>query len=141
EYEIGVEVRDLAGRRTSDVEVVVEDADGTVFEGTFDQYNLWATNEEVLPGTYTITLDTPAGTVAEINDTVASQMAVETDEENVFTLEVNKNTLGNLSRVFGAFRLVEVPVTYPLGVEVRDLNNRRTSDIGVVVTDEDRTIF
>ena len=113
EYPLGVEVRDLNNRRTSDVEILVEDEDGVVFEGTFDEYNLWTTTEDLPVGSYTITLTTPEGTVAVINDTAASQAAVATDTDNVFTIEVNAETLGSLSRVFGAFSLVEVEPTDP----------------------------
>lgn len=116
----------------------------TVFEGSYDQYNLWTTDATALPGQYILTLDTPEGTLAEINDTVSSQVAEATDEENVFTLEVNKESQGNLSRVFGAFRLVEAPVeieTHPLGIEVRDLNGRRTTDVTIFVQNEDLVVF
>src|SRR5699024_9037062 len=96
-------------------------------------------------GLYTITLTTPEGTVAEINDTVASQRAVATDEENVFAIEVNEENQGSLSAVFAAFRLVEVPpvevTTYQLGVEVRDLDDKRTDKVDVVVTNQEGEVF
>lgn len=113
EYPVGVEVRDLNNQRTADVEISVADEDGVVFEGSYDEYNLWTTADTLLPGTYTITLVTPEGTYVEINDTVASQTAVATDEENVFTLDVSTANKGNLSRVFGAFRLVEIEEPAP----------------------------
>lgn len=84
-----------------------------VFEGAYDEYHLWTTAETLFPGQYTITLQTPEGTVAEINDTASSQAAVATDEENVFTLDVSTENKGSLSRVFGAFRLVEIEEPTP----------------------------
>src|SRR5699024_2746249 len=122
-YPLGVEVRDLDNKRTDDVDIVVTNEDEEVFTGSYNDYLQWFTDEELPEGLYTITLTTPEGTVAEINDTVASQRAVATDEENVFTIEVNEENQGSLSAVFAAFRLVEVPpvevTTYQLGVEVR----------------------
>src|SRR5699024_9783061 len=56
---------------------------------------------------YTITLTTPEGTIAEINDTT-DQYAVATDEENVFTILLNDENLGYGSSIYGAFRLVKV---------------------------------
>lgn len=139
---LGLEVRDLDNVRTSDVGVEVTNEDGDVFTGTYNQYKQWFSNNELPEGTYTITLTTPEGTVAESNDTVASQYAVATDKENVFTIEVNAENKGNLSAVFGAFRLVEVDeATYQLGVEVRGLNDKRTDVVDVVVTNEEGGVF
>src|SRR5699024_2288239 len=107
-YQLGVEVRDLDDKRTDKVDVVVTNQEGEVFNGSYNQYKQWLTDEELPEGLYTITLTTPEGTVAEINDTVASQRAVATDEENVFSIEVNEENKGSLSAVFAAFRLVEV---------------------------------
>src|SRR5699024_11911797 len=74
--------------------------------------------------------------------TTLFRSAVATDEENVFTIEVNEENKGRLSAVFAAFRLVEVPpvevTTYQLGVEVRDLDDKRTDEVDVVVTNQDR---
>src|SRR5690625_4166697 len=143
-YPLGIEVRDLNGVRTDDVGIIVENEDGEIFTGSYNQYNQWRSEEELPEGLYTITLDTPEGTLAEINDTVASQHAEPTDEENIFTISVNAENQGNLSAVFAAFRLVEEPVevaTYPLGVEIRDLDDRRTDDVGIEVTNEDGEVF
>src|SRR5699024_1940102 len=119
-YPLSVEVRDLDNKRTGDVDITVTNENDEVFTGSYNDYLQWFTDEELPEGLYTITLDTPNGTYAEINDTVASQRAVATDEENVFTIEVNEENQGNLSAVFAAFRLIEVEATYQLGVEVRD---------------------
>lgn len=113
QYPIGVEVRNLENQRTADVDITIADENGVVFEGAYDEYHLWTTAETLLPGQYTITLQTPEGTVAEINDTASSQAAVATDEENVFTLDVSTENKGSLSRVFGAFRLVEIEEPTP----------------------------
>lgn len=107
-YFLGLEIRDLDNKRTDEVAVTVTNEDDEVFTGSYNEYKQWLTDEAIPAGTYTITLDTPEGTVAEINDTVATQRAVATDEDNVFTIEVNAETQGNLSAVYGAFRLVEV---------------------------------
>jgi len=138
-HPLSVEVRDLNGRRTDDVTIYVQNEDFNVFEGSFNEYLQWSTNEELPEGVYTITLDTPSGTYAVINDTVASQSAVPTDEENVFTIAVNEETRGNLSAVYGAFELVERE--YRLGVEVRGLDGRRTDDVTVYVQNEDFNVF
>src|SRR5699024_6620628 len=144
-YPLGVEVRDLDNKRTDDVDIVVTNEEEEVFAGSYNDYLQWFTDEELLEGLYTITLITPEGTVAEINDTVASQRAVATDEENVFTIEVNEENQGSLSAVFAAFRLVEVPpvevTTYQLGVEVRDLDDKRTDEVDVVVTNQEGEVF
>lgn len=143
-YPLGIEVRDLNGARTDDIGITVEDEDGEIFAGSYNQYNQWRSEEELPEGLYTITLDTPEGTLAEINDTVASQHAESTDEENVFKIRLNAENQGNLSAVFAAFRLVEEPVeieSHLLGVEVRGLNNLRTDDVEIVVTNEDDEVF
>ncbi|HLR92582.1 MAG TPA: LPXTG cell wall anchor domain-containing protein, partial [Atopostipes sp.] len=142
-YQLGVEVRGLDNRRTGDVDVTVTNDDGDVFEGSYNQYLQWLTDDELPEGEYTITLDTPAGTVAEINDST-NQYAVATDEENVFTIVLNDENLGYGSSIYGAFRLVEVPEeveTHRLGVEVRDLDNLRTDEVEIVVTNADGDVF
>jgi hypothetical protein len=142
EYQLGVEIRGLDGRRTSDVGVEVTNADGEMFTGSYNDALQWITDENLSVGEYTISLTTPVGTVAEINDTVSTQSAVPTDTENVFTISVNEETLGSLSRVFAAFQLVEEEVaTYPLGVEVRDLEDVRTADVEITLTNEEGEIF
>jgi len=138
-YPLGVEVRGLDGTRTTNTGVTVTNEDGDTFTGSYNEWSQWLTDEELPEGSYTITLDTPTNTVAEINDTVSTQSAVATDEDNVFTIDVNEETQGNLSSVYGAFILVED--TYPIGVEVRGLDGRRTSDVGVEVTNEDGEVF
>src|SRR5690625_1824035 len=105
-YPLGVEVRGLNDRRTDDVWITVTNEDGEVFEGSYNQYGQWLSNSELPEGLYTITLDTPSGTIAQVNDSVTNQVAEPTDETNVFTIMVNDEALGNLSSVYGAFRLV-----------------------------------
>src|SRR5699024_4460919 len=85
-YPLGIEVRDLDNKRTDDVDIVVTNEEEAVFAGSYNDYLQWFTDEELLEGLYTITLDTPNGTYAEINDTVASEHAEPTDEKNVFTI-------------------------------------------------------
>ena len=105
EYLLGIEVRDLDNLRTTEIGVVVTNEDGVVFEGSYNKYGQWLTDETLPVDEYTITLDTPAGTVAEINETVALQSAMATKEENIFTIVVNAENLGSLEAVYGAFRL------------------------------------
>src|SRR5699024_12190244 len=93
-YQLGVEVRGLDGTRSDEAGITVTDDDGVVFEGEYNEYLQWLTNEELNEGTYTITLDTPAGTVSEINDTT-NQYAVATDEDDVYTIELNEDKEGN----------------------------------------------
>src|SRR5699024_11028411 len=101
-------------------------------------------DDELPEGTYIISLDTPVGTVTEINDTT-DQYAVATDEDDVYTIELNDENLGSSSAIYGAFRLVEAPVpnpdTFTLGVEVRGLDDRRTDEVGVTVTNNDGDEF
>src|SRR5699024_9368122 len=85
-------------------------------------------------------LDTPVGTVAEINESSASQRAEPTDEENVFTLLVNEENLAGLSRIYGAFNLVEIE-SYPFGIVVSDQDGTRTSVVGITVSNEDGDVF
>ncbi|MFL2128215.1 hypothetical protein, partial [Ruoffia sp. FAM 26255] len=140
-YQLGVEVRGLDGTRTDEVGITVADVDGVVFEGEYNEYLQWLTSEELTEGTYTITLDTPAGTVSEINDTT-NQYAVATDEDDVYTIELNEDNLGSSSAVYGAFNLVEAPAeTYQLGVEVRGLDGTRSDEAGITVTDADGVVF
>ncbi|MFL2131270.1 hypothetical protein, partial [Ruoffia sp. FAM 20858] len=143
-YQLGVEVRGLDGTRSDEAGITVTDADGVVFEGEYNEYLQWLTSEELSEGNYTITLDTPEGTVSEINDTT-NQYAVATDEDDVYTIELNDENLGSSSAVYGAFRLVEAPVpnpdTFTLGVEVRGLDDRRTDEVGVTVTNNDGDEF
>src|SRR5699024_11225153 len=106
-YQLGVEVRDLDDKRTDKVDVVVTNQEGEMFSGEYNEYLQWLTDEELLKGLYTITLTTPEGTIAEINDTT-DQYAVATDEENVFTILLNDENLGYGSSIYGAFRLVKV---------------------------------
>lgn len=106
-HPLGIEIRDLAGRRTSDVTIYVQNEDGTVFSGSFNQNEQWITDEELPVGEYTITLETPENTYAVAQDTT-QQHAVPTDRQNVFTIVINEENRGNLSRVFAAFQLVEI---------------------------------
>src|SRR5699024_10795598 len=106
-YPLGVEVRDLDNKRTDDVDIIVTNEEEEVFSGSYNDYLQWFTDEELPEGLYTITLDTPKGTYAEINDTVSSQHAESTDEKNIFTIMLNDENLGSLSAIFAAFRLVE----------------------------------
>src|SRR5699024_10044456 len=140
-YQLGVEVRGLDGTRTDEVGITVADVDGVTFEGAYNEYLQWLTTEELLAGQYTITLDTPEGTVSEINDTT-NQYAVATDEDDVYTIELNEDNLGSSSAVYGAFNLVEAPAeTYQLGVEVRGLDGTRSDEAEITVTDADGVVF
>src|SRR5699024_6293360 len=116
-YQLGVEVRGLDGTRTDEVGITVADVDGVTFEGAYNEYLQWLTTEELLAGQYTITLDTPEGTVSTINDTT-NQFAIPADETNVYNIILNEENLGSSSAIYGAFNLVEAPAeTYQLGVE------------------------
>src|SRR5690625_2486656 len=137
-HPLSVEVRDLNGRRTDDVTVYVQNEDFNVFEGSYNEYNQWLTNEELPAGTYRITLETPDNTYAVINDST-QQYATPTDEENVFTIVLNDENLGNSSAIYGAFQLIERE--YRLGVEVRDLDGRRTNEVEIVVTNTEGEVF
>src|SRR5699024_3951676 len=79
-----------------------------LYNSSYNQYKQLLTQEELPESLYTITLTTPEGTVAEINDTVASQRAAATDEENMFTILLNDENLGYGSSIYGDFRLVKV---------------------------------
>src|SRR5699024_942168 len=79
-HPLGIEIRDLAGRRTSDVTIYVQDEDGVVFSGSYNQYAQWITDEELPVGEYTITLRTPENTYAVVQDTT-QQHAVPTDRQ------------------------------------------------------------
>src|SRR5699024_12774824 len=78
-YLLSVELRGLDGTRSDEAEITVTDADGVVFEVEYNEYLQWLTSEELSEGNYTITLDTPEGTVSEINDTT-NQYAVATED-------------------------------------------------------------
>lgn len=140
-YQLGVEVRGLDGTRTDEVGITVADVDGITFEGAYNEYLQWLTTEELLAGQYTITLDTPEGTVSTINDTT-NQFAIPADETNVYNIILNEENLGSSSAIYGAFNLVEAPAeTYQLGVEVRGLVGTRTDEAGITVTDADGVVF
>lgn len=137
-FPIGIEVRGLDNLRTDDVTIWIQNEDFTVFEGSFNEYDQWRTEEELPVGEYTITLDTPENTYAVINETTTNY-AILTDQQNVFTIEVNEENRGSMSAVFAAFRLEEME--FPLGVEVRGLDGRRTDDVEVTVSDDDGEVF
>ncbi len=113
QQKISVEVRDLDNLRTDQVTITITDEDGQVFRGSYNEYKQWTTNmtqfatanKAILSaGTYTITLsDLPEDTRAVINDTVATQQAVATDEDNVFTLVVEEGA----ANTWAAFKLEE----------------------------------
>lgn len=138
EYQLGVEVRGLDGRRTDEATIYVQNEDFVVFAGSYNEYNQWLTDAEIPAGNYTITLYTPVNTYAVLDDST-QQYATATDRENVFTIEINDANLGNGSSIYGTFQLVERD--YQLGVEVRDLNNQHTSDVSIEITDADGEVF
>ena len=140
-FRLGVEVRELNQTRTDEVGITVTDANDLVYEGTYNEYLQWLTTEELPAGQYTITLDTPEGTVSTINDST-DQYAIPADEPNVYNIILNEENIGSSSAVYGAFRLVEVPAeTYQLGVEVRGLDDTRTDSVLITVTDSDGVVF
>ena len=112
---IGVEVRGLDDKRSNAVTVELKSEDGTVFEGSYNDYKQWSTklSNKMLAGTYTISLTTMSSAIkAVINETTATQKAKATDEENVFTIEVEEND----EKVWAAFKLVvkeDAVQTYP----------------------------
>ncbi|MBA5729296.1 hypothetical protein HW423_05810 [Aerococcaceae bacterium INB8] len=141
-YPVGVEVRGLDGTRTSDAGITVSDENSTVYEGGYNEYAQWLTYDELPEGEYFITLTPPEGTTSQINNT-APQFAAATETPNVYSIYVNEKNLGGLSAVYGAFELVNEPVseTYRIGAEVRGLDGTRTSDVGITVYDENSTVY
>ena len=132
-FRLGAEVRGLDGTRTDEVGITVADVDGVTFEGAYNEYLQWLTTEGLLAGQYTITLDTPEGTVSTINDTT-NQFAIPADETNVYNIILNEENLGSSSAIYGAFNLVEAPAEiYQLGVEVRGLDGTRSDEAGITV--------
>ncbi|MGO1492224.1 MAG: hypothetical protein ACTHWP_04985, partial [Ruoffia tabacinasalis] len=101
-YRVGAEVRGLDGTRTSDVGITVYDENSTVYEGGYNEYAQWLTTNELPEGLYYIELTTPEGTMSQIS-TTTNQSAVPTETPNLYTIELNEETLGNLTSVYGAF--------------------------------------
>ncbi|HBY89854.1 MAG TPA: hypothetical protein DEO37_05375, partial [Aerococcaceae bacterium] len=142
-YRVGAEVRGLDGTRTSDVGITVYDENSTVYEGGYNEYAQWLTTNELPEGLYYIELTTPEGTMSQIS-TTTNQSAVPTETPNLYTIELNEETLGNLTSVYGAFELIEtapVEQTFRLGAEVRGLDGRRTSDVGITVWDANEMYY
>ncbi|MGO1821411.1 MAG: hypothetical protein ACTHZG_04325, partial [Ruoffia tabacinasalis] len=142
-YRVGAEVRGLDGTRTSEVGITVYDENSTVYEGGYNEYAQWLTTNELPEGLYYIELTTPEGTTSQIS-TTTNQSAVPTETPNLYTIELNEETLGNLTSVYGAFELIEtapVEQTFRLGAEVRGLDGRRTSDVGITVWDANEMYY
>ena len=103
--QVAVEVRDTNNRRTDALSIELTNEKDTVFTGAYNEYKQWLSDEETVleAGIYTIKLaNLPIETKVEINNTVANQKAVATDEENVFTLEVTEDD----AKVWAAFKLI-----------------------------------
>src|SRR5699024_3317243 len=142
-YRVGSVVRGLDGTRTSDVGITVYDVNSTVYEGGYNEYAQWLTTNELPEGLYYIELTTPEGTMSQIN-TTTNQSAVPTEMQNHYIIELNEETLGNLTSVYGAFELIEtapVEQTFRLGAEVRGIDGRRTSDVGITVWDANEMYY
>lgn len=142
-YRLSVEVLGLNNKRTNKVGVTVTNRKGKEFSGSFDKAMRWLADDKLPKGKYYITLQTPKGTVAMINDR-AKQFAKATDKKNVFSIELNRDNAKGKAPILGAFKLVKVKpkeVTYRLGVKVTDLDGKLTDKVEVMVTNEDGVMF
>lgn len=128
---VTIEIRDLTGQTTSDSALTLYGPDGSQHLGEFDpQLQQWTSHEALLPGTYTIQLAPPSGTVSEI-DTSANQQAIQTSTPNTYIITIDEQTAP-----YAAFQLTEIPTaTYQLTIETTDENGNRTQ-IPVTVTDQ-----
>src|SRR5699024_6281754 len=126
-YPVAVEVRDVEGTRTEQVGISLTDEEGNNYDGGYNENSQWLTGSSLPEGQYYIELTPPEGTTSQINNT-APQFAAATETPNVYSIYVNEENLGGLSAVYGAFELVDEPVseTYRVGAEVRGLEDRKS---------------
>lgn len=104
--DLGVEVRGLDNKRIDTVTIKVENEEGILFEGSYNEYKQFLVNG-LKPGTYTITLsDLPENTKAVINESAPAQIGEPTDTENVFALTLTGDEEG---RKYLAVKLEELP--------------------------------
>src|SRR5699024_12707140 len=99
--------------------------------------------EDIPNGTYTLVVDgfnILEGEKFGQPDTT-SEFVVNDDG----TATVDLEFVDNNSPTFIRYRIYGEPVseveTYPLSVEVRDLDNKRTGDVDITVTNEDDEVF
>ena len=131
-YQVGIEVRDLDNKKTSDIKVEILDKDGNLVNGKFNNNLQYLTNSLNL-GTYTVKLSNlPENAKVVLNENTFNK-ALETENKNEFTLEVSEENLitDSSNRVWGAFKLVEDTLT----VEYK-VNSNAHDDVKLPETQE-----
>lgn len=127
--DLGVEVRDLNNRRTKDVTITVADEEGNEFTGEFNEYTQYVLNK-LLPGKYTISISgLPEKVRTVINDTVANQIGVATQNDNEYTVELTGKENG---RQYLAVKFEEIKDVEHKGYII-GLTNVRKSPNGEII--------
>ena len=102
--DIGVEIRGLDNKRTTDVTVKLFDSNDKEIEGAFNESGQWKA-DRLSGGKYKVVIsELPDNTKVVLNDTVSTQIGVAGENNNEFTFEI---TGEETSRQYIALRIVE----------------------------------